>query len=172
MAVGTMSFGRSLKQSLREKTVSPAHPPMTDNPKGPGQPTKYKPGFCATVIEVGSAGGWLCEMAEACDVHRNTMDNWAEAHPEFLEALSRAKQKSQAWFEKVGREGMTADKFNSALWQKQMSARHPAEYTERRVNEVTGKDGGPVTFRSANDLTDDQLAAIATSGGATSSGEA
>lgn len=97
-----------------------------------GRPTKYKPEYCNLIIEIGESGGWLSEMAEACDVHRSTMDEWAANHPEFSEALSRAKQKAQAWFEREGRFGLTADKFNSALWQKQMSARHPGEYTEKR----------------------------------------
>lgn len=97
-----------------------------------GRPTKYRPEFCNVVLAIGAKGGWLCEMAEACDVHRSTMDVWAEAHPEFSEALTRAKQKAQAWFERKGREGLTADKFNSALWAKQMSARHRDEYSERR----------------------------------------
>jgi len=84
----------------------------------------------------------MSEMAEACDVHRSTMDEWAGAHPEFSEALTRAKQKAQAWFEREGRVGLTADKFNSALWSKQMSARHREEYTERK--ELTGADGGAI----------------------------
>lgn len=107
-----------------------------------GRPTKYKPEFCETVIEVGAYGGWISEMAEACDVHRSTMDEWASIHPEFSAAFTRAKQKAQSWFEIQGREGLTADKFNSALWQKQMSARHRDEYTERR--EVSGPAGGAI----------------------------
>ncbi len=82
----------------------------------------------------------MCEMAEACDVTRQTMHNWADEHSEFLAALTRAKQKAQAWFEREGRTGLRADRFNSALWAKQMSARHREEYTERR--EHTGADGG------------------------------
>lgn len=107
-----------------------------------GRPTKYKPEFCDLVIEVGSIGGWLCEMAEVCDVHRSTMDEWASKHPEFSEALMRAKQKAQAWFERTGREAMFADKFNSSLWQKQMSSRHPDEYTEKRENKTDLTSGG------------------------------
>lgn len=111
-----------------------------------GRPTKYRPEFCETIIEIAEQGGWMCEMAEACDVHRNTFDLWVDAHPEFMEALMRAKQKAQAWFEKTGREALWADKFNSALWQKQMSARHPDEYTERRKNENDLTSGGkPIT---------------------------
>ena len=107
-----------------------------------GRPTKYDPTFCDVVIGIGEQGGWLSEMAEACDVHRSTMDEWASVHPEFSEALMRAKQKAQAWFESAGRVGLTADKFNAALWSKQMSARHRDEYTERR--ELTGANGGAV----------------------------
>ena len=109
-----------------------------------GRPTKYKPEFCELVIEVGSKGGWLSEMAEACDVVRSQMDVWSDKHPEFSEALMRAKQKAQAWFEREGRKGLKADRFNSALWQKQMSARHPTEYTERRQTELSGPDGAPL----------------------------
>lgn len=112
-----------------------------------GRPTKYKPEFCDLVIKVGEEGGWVSEMAEACDVHRSTFPEWEAAHSEFSAALMRAKQKAQTWFERVGREAMFADKFNSALWQKQMSARHPAEYTERRQTEMTGKDGGPLAAK-------------------------
>lgn len=103
-----------------------------------GRPTKYDPKYCQLVIEIGEQGGWLAEMAEACDVVRSTMDEWAANHPEFSEALTRAKQKAQAWFELKGREGLTAEKFNSALWAKQMSARHRDEYTERQQVEHSG----------------------------------
>jgi len=109
-----------------------------------GRPTKYKPEFCEVVIKVGEYGGWLSEMAEECDVVRSTMDEWAANYPEFSEALTRAKQKAQAWFEIEGRTGLKADKFNSALWAKQMSARHRGEYTETVKNEHTGKDGGAI----------------------------
>lgn len=107
-----------------------------------GRPTKYNPDFCEVVVEVGRKGGWVSEMAEACDVHRSTFPEWEAVHPEFSAALARAKQKAQAWFEKKGRKGLEADKFNSALWAKQMSARHRDEYTERR--ELTGAEGGSI----------------------------
>ena len=106
-----------------------------------GRPTKYKPEFCNTVIEVGSCGGWLCEMAEACDVVRSTMDEWAANYPEFSEALTRAKQKAQAWFEREGREGLKAERFNAPLWQKQMAARHRDEYSEKHIVDNISSDG-------------------------------
>ena len=124
---------------------------MTAKKTGPklkaGQPTKYREGFCDLIIEVGETGGWICEMAEACDVHRSTFDNWADKHPKFFAALSRAKQKAQAWFEAEGRNGLTTAagvRFNPQLWKAQMCARHPYEYTERRVLKHTGPSGGPI----------------------------
>lgn len=119
---------------------------MAEDANPVGRPSKYDAKFCDTVIEVGEEGGWLSEMAEACDVCRATMDVWAAAHPEFLEALTRAKQKAQAWFERQGRLGLTAERFNSALWAKQMSARHRAEYSDKLDMNVTG--GLTVTLES------------------------
>ena len=110
-----------------------------------GRPTKYKPEFCDLVVEVGKKGGWICEMAEACDVHRSTFPEWEKEHPAFSAAFMRAKQKAQAWFETKGRTGLEADKFNSALWAKQMSARHREEYTERREVDSTHNLSDPLT---------------------------
>lgn len=117
-----------------------------------GRPTKFKPEFCDLIIKVAEEGGWLAEMAEACDVHRNTMDVWAKEHPEFLEALMRAKQKAQAWFEKTGRVSMFADKFNAGLWAKQMAARHPEEYSEKVRNEHSGPNGGAIQTDSRMEI--------------------
>lgn len=135
-----------------------------------GRPSKYQPEFCETIIAVGEEGGWLAEMAEACDVHRSTMDEWAKNHPEFSEALARAKQKAQAWFERTGRTGLTADKFNSSLWSKQMSARHPDEYTERQKTEHTGADGGAIEMKASDRDLAKALAAVLTRGVKTDGG--
>jgi hypothetical protein len=109
---------------------------MTERTKHPGgRPTKYRPEFCQVVIECGERGESLHEMAEACDVHRSTIDYWAEHFPEFSEALARANQKSRAFFERVGRTSLDADKFNSRLWERIMMARWREDYTNR--NETT-----------------------------------
>lgn len=41
-----------------------------------------------------------------------------------------------------------------------LKARRPEKYRER--TEITGKDGGPIRIHKAEDLSDDELAAIAT----------
>ncbi len=107
-----------------------------------GRPTEYREEYCEAVVELGKEGKSPAQMAASFDVSRQTIDNWAAAHPEFLEALSRAKAHAQAWWETKGVDGMTADKFNALVWKTSMQARFREDYTER--HEHTGKDGGPV----------------------------
>lgn len=97
-----------------------------------GRPPKYDPKFCDVVIKMGEEGAWVAEMAEACDVHRSTIEDWAKKHSEFSAALTRAKQKAKAWFERKGREGMFDKNFNATMWKNQVSSRHPEDYTEKK----------------------------------------
>lgn len=109
-----------------------------------GRPTDYRPEYCEQVIELGRQGKSPAQIAAALDVARATLGNWAEAHPEFLAALTRAYDLSQAWFEDKGQEGLGVQGFNANLWSKQVSARFRADYTETRKQEISGPDGGPV----------------------------
>lgn len=109
-----------------------------------GRPSDYSPEFCEQIIELGRQGKSVVQMACAFDVVKQTLHNWAEAHPEFLDAFTRAKQLSQDWWESAAQTGLTAGNFNASLWSRSMAARFPDDYTERQKREVTGKDGGPV----------------------------
>jgi DNA-binding XRE family transcriptional regulator len=96
-----------------------------------GRPSEYDESFCARVIELGKAGKSKAQMAADFDVSRQTIDNWAEAHEEFLEALNRAMAHCQAWWEDKGQAGMEAPGFNAAVWKKSVEARFRDDYTER-----------------------------------------
>jgi hypothetical protein len=125
-----------------------------------GRPSLYKLEYCDKVIELGKEGCSPAEIASHFDVDRETLANWGEAHPEFLAALTRAKVHEQAWWEKAGKSGMIADKFNAQVWSKSVSARFRNDYTERK--EVTGADGGPLAVTSVNlrGLSDAELATM------------
>lgn len=109
---------------------------------GPGRPSKYLPEYCETVIELGKQGKSLAQMCAHFDIARSTIDQWAEDHPDFSEALSRAKVHAQAWWEDQGMTGLTLQGFNAAVWKKSVEARFREDYTERK--ELTGKDGAPI----------------------------
>lgn len=127
-----------------------------------GQPTKYRAGHCQQVIELGRQGKSHAQIAAALDVSRQTLHNWAHDHPEFLDAITHARDLSQAWFEDKGQSGLETPGFNASLWAKQVSARFPDDYTEKRRTELTGANGGPIV--TASELSDDALAKIAAGG--------
>jgi len=102
-----------------------------------GRPTAYRPEYCERVIEMGKKGYSPAQMCAEFDVSRQTIDNWADANPIFLEALSRARVHAQAWWEKKGMEGLESDKFNAQVWKKSMEARFREDYTDTRKIDAT-----------------------------------
>jgi hypothetical protein len=128
-----------------------------------GRPTKYEERFCEEVVNCGKQGMSRAEMAAHFEVTRETLNEWAKAHAEFSDAVTRATEFSLAWWEQQGRENLKTASFQSALYGRAMSGRFPAEPYRERV-EHTGKDGGPIDTRQTLDLsglTPDQLRAIA-----------
>jgi hypothetical protein len=123
-----------------------------------GRPPKYRPEFCDTVLELGAQGMSECEIAVELGVARSTLHFWKGEHPDFLAAITRAKEAEQAWWEKTGRTALFADKFNSVVWSKSMSARFRDEYTDRVKSEITGKDGEPLV--RANELAESLIAHV------------
>ncbi len=112
-----------------------------------GRPSLYDPSYCERVIDLGKAGKSQVQIACALDVDPKTLRDWAEKHEEFSLALTRAKAHEQDWWETAGQQGLTADKFNSAVWSKSMSARFRDDYTERTKQEHSGPDGGPIAVQ-------------------------
>ena len=100
------------------------------------RPTDYDSSYCEEVITLGREGKSKAQMASHFDVSRQTIDNWADAHPEFLEALTRAMAHCQAWWENQAQAGMFLQGFNAAVWKKSVEARFREDYTERQEQTV------------------------------------
>ena len=97
-----------------------------------GRPSLYRPEYCEVVIKLGKEGCSPAEIASELDVDRATLGYWADQYQEFSSALTRAKIHEQAWWEKAGKAGMIADKFNAAVWTKSVTARFRDDYCEKR----------------------------------------
>jgi hypothetical protein len=109
-----------------------------------GRPSDYKPEYCERVIELGKIGMSVVEMAADIGVHRNTLETlWPEAHPEFLEAFTIAKQHSQAWWESMGRVNLimppNSGSFQASVWSRSMAARFPKDWRESKQVELGGE---------------------------------
>lgn len=117
-----------------------------------GRPSKYKPEYCERVLELAKEGlGWVDYAAEF-EVDRVTLYDWAEAHEDFSTALRRAKILEQKWWEAAGRNGLGAERFNALVWKTSMQARFRDDYTERKVQEHTGANGGAIKHEHQSKL--------------------
>lgn len=117
-----------------------------------GRPSKYKPEYCERVIELAKEGCGWADYAAEFEIDRPTLYDWRDQHEEFSTALSRAKVLEQQWWERAGRTGMMADKFNALVWKTSMQARFRDDYTERKVTEVSGPDGGAIKTESVTKI--------------------
>jgi transposase len=119
-----------------------------EKPKHPGgRPPDYRPEFCDRIIELGKLGYSQAQMAAELDVAKCTITYWAKVHPEFLNALERARTYSQSWWEMKAQSGLESRDFNAALWDKSVKSRFREDYTDRTINELVGKDDGAIEFK-------------------------
>lgn len=107
-----------------------------------GRKHTYKPEYCERVIELGREGNSEAEISVEIDVPRATIYRWKQEIPEFAAAMQRAKDCEQHWWERQGKAGMWADKFNAQVWTRSMSARFRNDYAERK--ELSGPNGAPI----------------------------
>ena len=126
---------------------------MQDKPEGYvfGCPTKFKPEYCEQVIEYGKQGKSRAWIAATLDVSRATLDNWEAAHPDFLDAMTRAKQLEQLWWEDKGQENLNADRFQASMWSRSMAARFPNDWREVSRQEQSGPDKSPIQHNVTGD---------------------
>jgi len=68
-----------------------------------GRPSLYEPRFAGEIIEHCRSGASLASFASSIGVSRATLNVWASAHPEFLDALQRARDAALVWWEGCAR---------------------------------------------------------------------
>lgn len=108
-----------------------------------GRPSKYKPEFCDVVIAAGEEGKTLAGMAEACDVHRETLNDWMDANPEFSVAVKRGLQKAQACWEDKGMQATFGgvEGFNATSFIFNMKNRFKEDWRDKHEVDNTSSDG-------------------------------
>lgn len=109
-----------------------------------GRPSDYREHYCERVVELGKEGKSRVEIAFELDVGTTTLQRWEAAHPEFRVAMARAKECEQVWWERKGRENLTAQHFQSSMWSRSMAARFPNDWRETSRQEQGGIDGKPI----------------------------
>jgi len=101
---------------------------------GPKGPWKYDPETMLPLIDrMGNNGESITELAVALGVQKDTIYRWSREIPEFSVAIKGFRQRSQAWWERVGRDGMLGkfEKFNATSYIFSMKNRFPDDYADR-----------------------------------------
>ena len=101
-----------------------------------GAPSSYNSAFCERVVEFGKEGWSRVMIACELGVARNTLATWEKKHPAFQDALSRARDESQAWWEKQGLDNLSERNFNANLYKLHMVNRFPDDWKDQRQIEV------------------------------------
>ena len=119
----------------------------------------------------------MSRACEAVDISRFTAYAWRDNDQNFAAEWERAKEAGVDALEDEARrrafEGTakpvfhqgiqcgTIQEYSDTLTIFLLKGARPEKYRERTSTELTGKNGGPLQFKSAADMTDDELAAIA-----------
>lgn len=82
----------------REDVVRASATKKATHKAGRGRPTDYDPWMCEEVVEFGRLGMEVVEFAVELRVTRQTLYNWADQHAEFFDALTRAREASEAFW--------------------------------------------------------------------------
>lgn len=119
-----------------------------------GRPSKYKPEYCEGVLAHMSKGFSFESYAAVIGVNRDTLFEWTHAHAEFSDYTKRGQDASRYFYEKIGLMGMTGKMpgFNASSWIFSMKNRFG--WRDKANIELSGKDGGPISFTH---LTDEEL---------------
>ena len=113
---------------------------------GAGRPSEFEPEWmCDAVIEIGRNGGSNAEMMLAIGVSKQTFHVWQKDHPEFGEAVEKARLLSQVWWESSGRIAtFMPETVNATMYIFQMKNRFKEDWNDTRRTELSGPEGGPV----------------------------
>ena len=115
-----------------------------------GRPSEYRPEYCNEIIELMATGLSLTAAGADLGFAKQTLHNWADEHPEFMDAIKIGQAKRQAALEKrlYASEGAQVTAHIFAL-----KNTGTGDWREKHDYEHTGKDGAPLIPPAADATT-------------------
>ena len=121
-----------------------------------GRPTKYDSKYCEEIIELMGQGFSAEAFAGKIGISKQTLYNWLNTHPEFMDAKRHGEAKSQAFFEDLGLQGMFnryQDKtFNTSNWIFQMKNRFKWRDQVETINKTEYKNPEEMSATELEDV--------------------
>ncbi len=97
-----------------------------------GRPTKYFPELDDWVVWLGARGYSMKQITAIMGVSHETLYHWARENQSFSEALARARDLAQSWWETIGQASLFSRDFNTFIWNKIVSNRFRKDYTDQK----------------------------------------
>lgn len=117
-----------------------------------GRPTDFKSEYCDKVIELGKEGMSRAEICLELDICYQTLLNWSDSHPEFLEALKTSSRFSQGWWEMKGRKAtFDTEGFNSTSYIFNMKNRFKDDWSDTSSNKIIVEESLVITRTEAKE---------------------
>ena len=107
-----------------------------------GRPTKYRPEMVERVLEFVGSGKSVKQFARELQVDSQTIYNWANEHPEFFDALTRAQEYSEAAWEEKMQGMMTSKSVNAPLVKLYLANRFG--WSDKQEHAISGPGGAPI----------------------------
>jgi len=112
-----------------------------------GRPSDYDPAYCDLLAGHFQDGYSFESFGGVVGASKQTLYNWCEAHPEFLDAKKTYETASQLEWEKRLRSLATTGDGNATAIIFGLKNRASDSWRDVKATEITGRDGGPVEQR-------------------------
>lgn len=106
-----------------------------------GRPSSYDPGYCDAVVEFGREGESLTGIAVKLGVSKQTVYNWMDEFPDFMDAIEKARACAQGWWEDTLKFQARSGKGSATAAIFAMKNQFPDDYRDRREIDLDGKIG-------------------------------
>ena len=109
-----------------------------------GRPSKYTEEACTKVFDHLASGGSLVAAAGKAGVHKDTLFEWCKVHPTFSDLIKEGKALGvEIWEQRLVTQADT-NPGNTAAIIFAMKNIYRDDWHDRIVNEMVGKDDGPI----------------------------
>ena len=108
-----------------------------------GQPTKYRPEYCELLVGHMAEGLSFESFAGLLGVCKQTIYNWLDENPSFLDAKNKGFEANRLFYERIGVQQAKTGVGSATTLIFNLKNRFPSEWRDRREDEGT-KIEGPV----------------------------
>lgn len=114
----------------------------TDTKRPVGRPSKYSPAYCEEVIACMGKGYSFTAFAGEIGVDKDTLYEWVKVHPEFSDAVKKARAKRLRCLEEKLLNGDTGPRVTAMIFA--LKNADAEEWRDKVTNEHSGPDGKPI----------------------------